>query len=493
MANGTMRNLLGIQPPDAAVAKWHVSPAVDVSAYAFSWVPYLLPALFFTKDAPVFFVFLLISGALTEVHRHLSFPYVYGDREVLSVYPLRFVLFPLVLLALLVFTPYLARAKWTMSTAEVASLYAHVVVLVQLLKMDGRDHEPGWRTLLPLLALGWGVPMGLVAVGLRPDVLGYGLWGFLGAAGLSIALAASPWRTRGPAEDEPRIVAPYLVLALAIAAGVWGPGVDASNGGFRPRTVLNSIATLGFLWNIWHVYAQKYGILRMYDAKAGDPERTPGWSDRWLVFAWVPLYFSWVGPTQAAMWRRKLSRGGAVLDAAIDLFTAAMPVAVPLSIAALVAAHVVWLVQERRVHGLRNRPRLVMALGTTLLSAAFVAFDFWIAFAAFAFSHAVEYIVFLWAYMRKKYAQPLPHAPLLQRALRRPWLAYGVFFIGLGLFFTLSARWGRSIASDSERLVWFGTPASTWLFWWMLFQSLTHFYWDGFLWKMRRKTVRAHL
>ncbi|MCO4774212.1 MAG: hypothetical protein KDA24_29545, partial [Deltaproteobacteria bacterium] len=168
-------------------------------------------------------------------------------------------------------------------------------------------------------------------------------------------------------------------------------------------------------------------------------------------------------------------------------------VAVPLSVVALVAAHVVWLVHERRVHGLRNRPRLSMALGTTLLSASFVVFDFWIAFAAFAFSHAVEYIVFLWAYMRKKYAQPLPHKPVLGRVLKHPWLAYGLFFVLLGAFFTWGSRWGRSIATDSPRPVWFGTNVATWLFWWMLFQSLVHFYWDGFLWKMRRAKVRAHL
>jgi len=487
------RSILGIQPPDASVAKWHVSPAVDVSAYAFSWLPYLIPALLLTSKDPLFFAFLLVAGALTEVHRHLSFPYVYGDNEVLRVYPLRFVLFPLVLLALLICTPYLAKATWTMSAGEVAAIYAHIVVLVQLLKMDGRDHEPPRRILGGLLAVGWGGPAMLVALGVRPPLLGYGLWGFLGAGFLSLMLLASPWRTRGPPESEPRVIAPYLVMAMAAAAMIWGGAVDAAQGGVRPRVVLNSIATLGFLWNIWHVYAQKYGILRMYDAKAGDQTRTPGWSDRWLVFAWVPLYFSYVGPTQAEMWRRKLARGGAVLDGAIELFTAIMPVAVPLSVLALVAAHVGWLVHEKRAHGLANRPRLVMALGTTLLSAAFVVFDFWVAFAAFAFSHAVEYIVFLWAYMRKKYAHPLAHDPPLQRALRHPWLSWGLFMLGLGVFLTLSARWGRSISADSDRLVWFGTPASTWLFWWMLYQSLVHFYWDGFLWKMRRKAVRAHL
>jgi hypothetical protein len=362
----------------AAAGTWHVSPPVDVSAYAFSWLFFLVPALVFTKADTGFFVFLIVAGVLTEAHRHLSLPYVFGDKEVLRVYPLRFVALPVALLLLFMCAPFLAAAEWTVA-------------------------------------------------------------------------------------------------------------------GVRPGVVLNTIATFGFLWNIWHVFAQKYGILRMYDAKAGDGKRVDGAVDRWLVFAWVPLYFTWVGPTQAAMFRKQLSRGGALLEGALSVFTAAMPVAVPLAVVALVAAHVVWLVHEHRAHRLRNRPRLVMAAGTTLLGSTFVAFDYRLAFGAFAFSHAVEYIVFLAAYMKKKYANPLPHDPWLGRVLKRPKLAYAVFFIGLGLLFTWAARWGGSIAPDAARPMFLGHRLATWLFWWMLFQSLLHFYWDGFLWKMRRPEVRAHL
>jgi len=489
-----VRRFLGVQPPSASVAKWHVSPGVDVGAYAFSWLPYLLPALFFTKDDPAFFAFIIVSGTLTEVHRHLSFPYVYGDSQVLRTYPLRFVLFPVVLLGLWFLSPYLARAKWTLSVPEMAALYAQIVVIGQLLKLDGRDEEPPARVLLPVLAVGWGGPALIAALGIAiPGPLGGGTLGLLGALGISLYLMRTPWRERGPPEEETRVWGPWLIAAILVGAATLGGRLDPTGKGIRPRVFLNSIATLGFLWNIWHVYAQKYGIQRMYDAKAGDPERVPGWVDRWLVFAWVPLYFTYVGPTQAEQFRKSLSRGGAVLDGALEVATAAMPVAVPLSIAALVAAHVVWLRAEHKAHGLRNRPRLAMALGTTLLSAAFVAFDFWIAFAAFAFSHAVEYCVFLWAYMRKKYATPMDHDPWLGRALRHPWVAYGAFIIGLGVFFTWGGRWGRSIAVDSPKPRFLGYPVHQWLFWWMLYQSLIHFYWDGFLWKMRRAKVRAHL
>ena len=488
--SASLSSILGIQPPDAPVAKWHVSPVVDTSAYSFSWLPYLIPALLFTKANAVFFAFIVVSSALTEIHRHLSIPYVFGDRHVVQTYPLRFVFFPLVLVALFVCAPGLSKATWTMTVGETAAVYAQIVVLMQLLRLDGRDQEPSGSVLTPVLAVGLGLPALLVALDLDPGgPWALGTWGFLGALGMSLFLQRSSWRTRGPPEEEPRIWSPWIIAALAGAVLV----APASPDGVRPSVVLNSIAIVTFLWNIWHVFAQKYGILRMYDAKAGDPERVPGGIDRWFVFAWVPLYFTYVGPTQADMFRRKLSRGGVVLEEALNLSTAIMPVAVPLSVLAMVAAHVAWVVHERRAHGLRNRPRLLMALGTTLLGSTFVFFDYRIAFAAFAFSHAVEYIVFLWAYMRKKYAKPLPHNPVLGRVLKRPWLAYGATMIGLGLLVSWASRWGSSISPASARPMFAGHRVSTWFFWWILFQSISHFYWDGFLWKMRRAKVRAHL
>ena len=32
-----------------------------------------------------------------------------------------------------------------------------------------------------------------------------------------------------------------------------------------------------------------------------------------------------------------------------------------------------------------------------------------------------------------------------------------------------------------------------WLLYWGIYQSMVHFYFDGFLWKMRKKSVRANI
>jgi len=64
-----------------------------------------------------------------------------------------------------------------------------------------------------------------------------------------------------------------------------------------------------------------------------------------------------------------------------------------------------------------------MALGTTLLSSTFLFVHPIKAYLTYAFSHAVEYMVFVWAFQHRRYAQPLAHHPWLGWALQRPWLA----------------------------------------------------------------------
>lgn len=63
---------------------------------------------------------------------------------------------------------------------------------------------------------------------------------------------------------------------------------------FRPG--IAGVALIAGVWNLWHIYMQKYGILRLYDAKAGGATCVPPWVDRLYILAWVPLYLVWLAP-----------------------------------------------------------------------------------------------------------------------------------------------------------------------------------------------------
>ena len=347
-----------------------MSPVVDVSAYAFSWLFILLPLTYFSTREHQILMLLTVVG-LTFAHRHYTLPYVYLDREIFDTHPKRFTWFPLLMLV-----------------------------------------------------------------------------GFLASPAL--------WNTRA------RIV----VAAIVFVAGAW---------------------------NLWHVYAQKFGVLRMYAAKSGSATESPRWVDRVLLFCWVPLFVVWLAPAYRDQIENAFPTVRDIALPLIDAMARALPFLVVPAIACVVAGLGIFLYYEWKAQRFRNAPRLAMALGTTLLSASFLIFNPVHVFMAFAFSHAVEYMVFVWAYQRRRYSATRVPEPLLGRLLKHPWLAYGIFTIAITVPYLLMRFWGYLIVPGETNPMMLGTTIERWAFYWSVFQSLVHFYYDGFLWKMRLPSIQANI
>ena len=278
---------------------------------------------------------------------------------------------------------------------------------------------------------------------------------------------------------------PLLMLAgFAASPFLWKSGA---------RFLVASAVALAGAWNIWHVYMQKFGILRLYAAKSGSPVESPRWVDRLLLLCWAPLYLVWLGPTYRESIASSFPTVRDLVLPLIDRMARLGPILLaPASVSVAVGLGL-FVYYEWKAQRLRNLPRLTMALGTTALSASFLVVNPIHVFMAFAFSHAVEYMVFVWAFQRRRYREPLAHRPLLGRILERPWLAYGGFTLGITLPYLLARFWGYLIVPDAVNPVLAGTTLERWAFYWSVFQSFVHFYYDGFLWKMRLPFVRAHL
>ena len=209
---------------------------------------------------------------------------------------------------------------------------------------------------------------------------------------LAAALFASTWfdwqRTRGRAAAR-EVAEPPAEVAIATTgapAFTVSMGILALIGAallldrFRPMSielahVLAVVGVFAALWNFWHVYMQKYGIMRMYSAKArgrvaGEIAEVPGWSDRALVLCWLPLYFAYLGPLYREIAVDYFDDAKAVLPGFIDVLEQAMPVTMPLALALVLVVHGLWLRNEWRANRLRSAPRLLMAAGTTGLASA---------------------------------------------------------------------------------------------------------------------------
>lgn len=255
---------------------------------------------------------------------------------------------------------------------------------------------------------------------------------------------------------------------------------------------VSAIVFFSLVWNFWHVYMQKYGILRLYMAKDPGPaeRKTPGWVDRLLIFCWFPLYFSYLAPKHRQLISDNANDIKAYTTVVVDFMTRYETLLVVPSVLIVVTAAGLWLWHDWRAHAFKNRARLSAAGGTFLLSSALLWADPIKVYVAYGFSHAIEYMVFVWAYQRRAYRVRKDPPTVMQRLLQRPiswYIAFSAVLLTVG---ALSTVYGRTLLADLDLL---GLPATRWLFYYAVYESLIHFYTDGFLWKMRKAQVRANI
>jgi hypothetical protein len=366
-----------VRPLDAGQSSpdWHVSPAIDIAAYHFSWAWVLLPMFFATQETTVYYIYAFVMGA-NLAHRHFGLPYAYLDRDVFNRFERQLTWFPQFCILMLAATPLLLTRSGT---------------------------------------------IGATAVG--------------------------------------------------------------------------AVVFLSLLWNFWHVYMQKFGILRLYQAKspALTHQGTPAWIDKYFILCWIPLYLSYLVPK----YKDLIFANGPDVKGPLSVIVSFMErnerwLIAPT--AAIAAAGVgLWLWHEWRARRFQNRPRMSAAAGMLALSTSL----FWAnpveAYIAFGFSHAVEYMVFVWAFQRRRYARPHPQPSTMERLLRHPRTWYVSFIAVFGALGILEGSWGSLIMKGSHPVQWFGMTAGKWLFYYAVYESLVHFYMDGFLWKMRRADVRENI
>jgi len=389
-----IREWFRVPPATERVRWWHVSPAIDMAAYHFSWlwilVPLLLAGPSFPGDYFPLYVAVLTFGF---VHRHYTLGYAYLDAEVFARHRARFIWVPVVLGAMLLATPFLLRA-------------------------------------------------------------------------------------RIPAE------------ALTIGAFRWPD--DA----FRLKPAVTAVIFAAGVWNIWHTLAQKYGILRIYTAKGRvelGNSGVPGWVDRLFVMSWLPLVASYVGPRFSEVIIHEFKVADDFVAPILTGLTAAQHVLVPISVAITAFATLTFVAFEWRENRFRNRPRLSMALGLFALWSGFVVFEPIKVYLAFAFSHGIEYMVFVWAFQRRRYSVPRDPQPRMARILEHPWLAYSLYTLALGGIYVFLYDWGDFKFSQATNVRVGTVKIGRWVFYWGVFQSLLHFYFDGFLWKTRNASMTQSL
>ncbi len=263
------------------------------------------------------------------------------------------------------------------------------------------------------------------------------------------------------------LIAPLALLAVCIWSSVYN---------------IQAIQLVALAWGIWHGMMQTYGFCRIYDAKASAKAVARARLDLALCFSWF-LAAVLLSPMR---FRTCLDlyyeSGGPVVPPAIVL---GMQYLIVLALA-VVTALFLW----RQWKDWRGAS-VVSPVKITLLVSS-IAFWWYcnngvqnilVGIALFEVFHDVQYLAIVWIYNRTRVERDASIHGFMRFVFRRSGSLIGVY-VGLVLAYGSIALTTSGISIEAIKHVLIGIVTAS---------ALLHFYYDGFIWKVRETQTRAML
>jgi tetratricopeptide (TPR) repeat protein len=263
------------------------------------------------------------------------------------------------------------------------------------------------------------------------------------------------------------IFAPAFLVLVCVAFSLWD---------------LKGIVLVAFIWGVWHGMMQTYGFCRIYDAKVGSfAELT-----RRLDFALCGIWFAaavLLSPQRMTdTLETYYSAGGPFIPPELLRTAQQGLLAVALAVSGLFLANFAW----SWMRGHRPSPVKLVLLTTSI--------SFWwycnnvvasvlVGVALFEVFHDVQYLSLVWIYNRKRVESDGSIGGFMRFVFRRSGSLIGLY---VGLIFAYGALgyFKSSIGVESVKTMLAGVVTAS---------ALLHFYYDGFIWKVREKSTRQSL
>ena len=263
-------------------------------------------------------------------------------------------------------------------------------------------------------------------------------------------------------------VAPLFLLAIC---------------GFTFWTTVNSgVIAIAAVWGWWHYMMQAYGFVRIYDSKVGSFAATTRWLDHGMCLTWF----------LAAV----VLNDNALYEFIENFYSSGFPVPSPTVVSALksivsgaTAAVTTLFVVNMVVRYRRGerpnpiKPLLMLAtFGAFWYSAATVT-NIIVAYAFFELFHDVQYLTIVWAFNRSRVAKDRTLTGFT-KFLFQPRFWFVILYVFL-VFAYGSLKWRSQYVNrvELEKILAAVFLAST----------LLHYYFDGFIWKLRESSNQSSL
>jgi tetratricopeptide (TPR) repeat protein len=259
------------------------------------------------------------------------------------------------------------------------------------------------------------------------------------------------------------IVAPILLFALTL--------------GFSLKD-LHGMLLISMCWSIWHGMMQHFGFLRIYDSKVRAISPRTARLDWWISFSWFGLALTY-SPNQSS----------SLLDA---LYESGIPFIPPTVVDGLqvvfvvLTAAITLLYIYNAIAG--KEPRSWMKLGLLIGTFSYVWVvrvltpDPFLSVALFELLHAMQYLAIVWAFNRRLVEKG--STGVLPRAFYLPGAASVALYVGAclaygGVALVVFTQVPESIFKQVLEAA-------------LITSGLLHFYYDGFIWKLKQpETLRG--
>src|SRR5437867_1889168 len=241
---------------------------------------------------------------------------------------------------------------------------------------------------------------------------------------------------------------------------------------------LKNIVLIAFIWGVWHGMMQTYGFGRIYDAKVGSFAALT----RRLDFALCGIWFATAVLLSSQRMTDTLdsyySAGGPFIPPGLLRAAQQALLALALVVAGLFLANFIrmW------ISGKRPNPVKLVLLITSI--------SFWwycnnivasvlVGIALFEVFHDVQYLSLVWIYNRKRVETDSSIGGFMRFVFRRSGSLVGLY---VGLIFAYGALgyFKSSIGIETIKRMFTGVVTAS---------ALLHFYYNGFIWKVRENPL----
>jgi Tfp pilus assembly protein PilF len=263
------------------------------------------------------------------------------------------------------------------------------------------------------------------------------------------------------------VVAPLAILAVC----VWSSIYD-----------IQAVQLVAMAWGIWHGMMQTYGFCRIYDAKASARAATRARVDLALCFAWFSAAVLLSPMRFRTLFELYYESGGPVVASAA---------VVAIRTAVVAALGVVTIVFLWRQWSDWRAARGASPVKITLLVSS-IAFWWYcnngvqnilVGIALFEVFHDVQYLAIVWIYNRTRVERDKNIGGFMRFVFRRSGALIGVY-VGLVMAYGAIGLTQSAISAEWIRHGLIGIVTAS---------ALLHFYYDGFIWKVREAQTRSML